>query len=128
MITRKQVRVMEAGRKLDGVIAERVLGAEKTVAYDTSEGDFFSYWGQDSEGGGIISHLKHYSTDPSADYEVLVFVRENWDEDKRLSFGLQLSVIFDGRWAEDDFGDIETAGYYYRPGDYSRAALLTTMS
>ena len=133
-----QVLRMEAGPKFNALVAERVMGWKRG-----QRGNWIvsvppnHEWLSDDGGWEPTTkevtfpledlHIPPYSTDPAADYEVLVFVRENWEEAKRLSFGLQLSSILDDRWGANDFGDVETAGYYYQPGDYSRGALLTTL-
>ena len=59
-----------------------------------------------------------YSTDPSADYEVLRRVRETWDKHAKWSFREALWRIWTDR---EDIA--HTAVLLYQPGDYSIAAL-----
>ena len=148
-LTHEQIFKMEAGPKFNALIATEVMGWEAKHDSYRCDGTRFIRCGACGRSGhgncygngqGAIqitcggdrsccddAMMPEYSTDPSADYEVLVFVRENWEEAKRLSFGLQLSSILDDRWGANDFGDVETAGYYYQPGDYSRAALAASI-
>ena len=146
-LTREQILKMEAGPELDALVAERVMGwgwvqfTRYNNHFQSRKGRFLTsdpkwYCSAHEAKRSKISFVLHpcpywqlvsFSSDIAADYEVLVFVRENWDKGKRLTFGFQLSTLFDDRWTIDDFGDIETAGYYYQPGDYSRAALAASI-
>lgn len=62
------------------------------------------------------------STDPAADYEVLVHVRENWGPQKQCAFVVELQKT---RYAKARHINIPAmvADLCYESGDYSRAAL-----
>lgn len=66
--------------------------------------------------------VKKYSTDPAADYEVLVKVRETWDRAQFMRFCAELADIAIGRSSWVSRGDDEVCGMY-QPGDYAKAAL-----
>ena len=133
-LTREQILKMEAGPELNALIATEVMGWKHVSAG--------YYWAKSRVPGGLAKRKAIVtdwspSTDPSADYEVLVFVRENWDSQKFQAFqrcllrvlykhthmGMTESEVipdsdpWDGFWFTG----------FYQPGDYSRSALLTTL-
>lgn len=62
-----------------------------------------------------------YTSDASADYEVLRYVWDNWLFSARLAFKASLTKILRDRAGDSvDWPDLL---FYYRPGDYSRALL-----
>ena len=70
--------------------------------------------------------LKYYTSDPTADYEVLKFIRENWDEEKIVLFCHALR----DEHARNHLAGVKNLRIYatvqfmhYMPGAYSRAAL-----
>lgn len=67
-----------------------------------------------------------YTTDPAADYSVLVKVRETWDQMRLLYFGAALDDLW-ARLHKMPLGcEMRQCGMRqltYQPGDYSRAAL-----
>lgn len=71
--------------------------------------------GHDMESWGVPK----YTTDPAADYSVLVRVRETWSDEKQKRFAEALGLV--AFFREGKFYQI--ACLNYRPGDYSLAAL-----
>lgn len=71
---------------------------------------------------------ENYSTDPAADYAVLVHVRENWGDhswgDRFCHFMDAMNTVWQNRRdTHPDFGDQEGWSCYL-PGDYTHAAWL----
>lgn len=58
--------------------------------------------------------LPEFTTDPTADYAVLVRVRETWDYAARERMDTELARVWDARGLEH---------LAYEPGDFSKAAL-----
>ena len=110
-------------RKLDAEVAEKVIGwrVEWTDAGGLGLAPWVSY-------DGSTRYLcEHYSTDPAADYSVLVKVRETWDADARELFLEALQdVMIERSSVTKGIGLAWLA--MYRPGDYSRAALAALRS
>lgn len=126
-MTRAEILALPAGRELDALVAEKVMGYAGRV----------KWYGKGLPSacpvvdGAFPSAVPHYSTDPAADYAVFAHVREIWHANGLLySFFCELASIFDRRCPHDElddppllFGLVE-----YAPGDYARAALLTKAS
>lgn len=70
------------------------------------------------EGTTISDGPKPYTTDASADYQVLARVRQKWTLDQLFAFERALNLAWDSR-TKDDAPHL----LHYEPGDYSRAAL-----
>jgi hypothetical protein len=67
-------------------------------------------------GAWTIRSVPAYSTDPAADYSVLVKVRETWDSLRLTKFSRALETLWEIDCSSFSF-------IRYKPGDYSRAAL-----
>lgn len=66
-----------------------------------------------------------YSEDPAADYEVLLYVRGKWDEPETRYFNSALQNLWMQREAQQRKYTVYGFwfGFWYEPGDYSKAAL-----
>ena len=91
----------------------------------THQADSFGFVGRDDwdaelcwwkDGWGPIA-CPDYSTDAADDCAVLVRVRETWGSSRQVAFAVMLKSIWNGR-------DGHPFELYYRPGDWSLAALL----
>lgn len=114
-------------RELDAKVATLVMGGRLTCPVDNDCGHSVGVtrWGTDAkrnfcELNGKEIVIPHYTSDPSADYEVLKHVRETWSAEQQNKFDDALEDIM-----------IAHTGKYpnawhsilYEPGDWSRAAL-----
>ncbi|MCH7792402.1 MAG: hypothetical protein IID31_09015, partial [Planctomycetes bacterium] len=91
-LTRDIILTMEAGPELDALVAERVMGWEKYNPEDAP-----ACWQQKNTGDWIMHFIKESlswspSTDVAADYEVLVFVRENFSPEQQKTMAFTLSL------------------------------------
>lgn len=107
--------------ELDWKVSEKVLG--RTTDYRPGVAGSLArvHMCMESLGDGTCRPIRHYTTDPRDDYEVLKHVREKWDENQQRAFQRCLLETMSKRgWCSI------TTGYawLYEPGDYSRAALL----
>lgn len=76
--------------------------------------------GKSVDGVGYV--VARYTTDPAADYSVLVHVRENWDWEAQQKFAYCLDQrVYMARQIKLRSQIPRTL--IYQPGDYSRAAL-----
>lgn len=131
------------GRELDAEVAREVMGwrifqtgnAGK-VLWHESRGE----WGNPPAQPTTEPHdpirdhhwavyVPEYTTDAADDYSVLVKVRETWDHDQLQEFA---RLLYDAandregaRFPEgyDGHMDFVGCGVFYKPGDFSRAAL-----
>jgi hypothetical protein len=111
-------------RRIDALVSERVMGwkegtlaayAECVALYGQEETDEAFAW------AGVL----HYTSDPAADYLVLVKVRESWTDGMHSAFLRILEASLRLRAAESETLDPKyDAWLMYKPGDYSHAALL----
>ena len=125
-------------RELDAEVAEKVMGWKKGDKWQTPVMDLRGderrsldhlrrrNWYRPDGAKSFFDAIPHYTTDPSADYEVLKHVRDNWRGDLWTLFRQELASILIAREqaAEDETESIITnCAVLYKPGDYSRAAL-----
>lgn len=97
-------------QSLDARVAEKVMGWQWCSEATERPGDIW---------------LPHFTGDPTADYSVLVHVRETWIFSKRRAFARDLVKLWQTRVPLPN-GEAEAmpgAAMRYLPGDYSRAAL-----
>lgn len=114
-MTEATILALEAGSKFNGLVATEVVG------WTRNEKGFWFKPGKRHSWRWDAIDPPPYSTDPSADYEVLVLVRENWGAEVGT-----FSAILSRLWF--DRGDYPSdSPTQYQPGDYSRAALLSTL-
>jgi hypothetical protein len=113
--------------EVDMLVAEKVMGLEPWPGAPGAFKAPIVLPGQQPR----PSHPPSYSTDPAADYEVLVKVRETWQGLNRMWFNVKLKGILQQHSLEDPLlgrEDTEDVPLWdegqYRPGDYSHAALL----
>jgi hypothetical protein len=110
-MTQDEIVQMEAGREMDALVAELVMGWEKRVF-----GDGVDYWHLP---GGAICELDapHYSTDIAAAWQVV----------EKLPFSVYVEVRWDGKNAEawfDSGSQTWEASAPTAPLAICRAALL----
>jgi hypothetical protein len=111
MTTEAQIRVAEADRReLNERIATEILGWRRSRA-EYGEAPWIL------PDGVTAWTVRYFTTDPTADYEVLRHVRETWEQGMIHRYGEALYRIWRHR---SMFMDV---GMRYEPGDYSRAAL-----
>lgn len=138
---------LQAGAELKLRVAEKVIGWTRSTriskvelalcrADGTNPRPVEEWWqrpGEPADGQFAVheSDVPDYPTDPAADYEVLVHVREHWPNEKP-----------DGWWEKfcehlwelqcehkkHGWNPIFDSHGLYRPGDYSRAALVALWS
>lgn len=119
-------------RELDAMVAEKVMGWKyhrchergkgATVYHFLPPGEYPpAWWHKPTEHPKPPDNKKHrvfefdlprYTTDPAADYAVLVKVRESWTPEQTGAFVDALIALWH-----------YPTPIQYRPGDYSRAAL-----
>lgn len=73
--------------------------------------------------GKETASLRAYTSDPAADYQVLLHVRENWDVEQQKKFSEELARMnsFYVSWFHHGL-------LGYKPGNWSRAALAVMES
>lgn len=101
-------------REIDAKVAEKVMGWREIVPFDGP-------WGVPNDGhdSNLRAPVPRYTTDASADCEVLKHVRETWEPTAIDKFEKALWVAWQIRLVVSNL-----AGFMaYQPGDYSRAAL-----
>ena len=127
------------GRERDAGVAELVMGWRLGLLerYVDAEHDDYRYRhpvsGKSFSGSTYsIAHITgypvrddgktipHFTTDPSADYSVLEFVRREWDEPQLIDFCAQLESLCYWQWSSSQGRG--TSRLYYMPGFYSAAA------
>ncbi len=119
-LDRETILNMEAGPEFDALVAE-MMGW--SIEHHDGKPPHFHRTSEKSHWVWLADWSP--STDPATDYEVLVFVRENWETKQQDMFRMSIDDIWNERM---DFSiSFVIGGYYYQPGDYSRAALLTTL-
>ena len=126
-------RTMGAGAEMDALVAERVMGWKRCdESYECGGSVAARFVYRDGDGVFICctSWMPKFSSDPSADYEVLKHVRDGWGG-KGAIYGEPFCNILAGiwrrRWEERYPEETDSDGAFwgmYQPGDYSRAALL----
>jgi hypothetical protein len=114
-----KIAEMQAGRELDAMVAERVMGWTDR-ADETAFGPELVM--RPPTASGLHHRVPNYSTDPAADYAVLEHVRESWERDPWFRLQDRLRRLQSSR--DHRHGREEDSACMYLPGDYSRAALL----
>lgn len=139
-----------SGRAADAEVAERVMGwgwvvyryEDPTHTYRQLQPPGIATQGEPWSPGGpefveeAYDEYPAFTTDPAADYLVLVKVRETWPYDRFEAFGEALRDIYQARMVDDyirvpvraksaerGFRPTSIRHALYEPGDYSRAAL-----
>jgi hypothetical protein len=116
----------EQSRELDALVAEKVMG---WTFFDVSGGQIPKHeatmcWASPGSPSHHREELPFYSTDPTADYSVLVRVRETWGWKMRDAFYAALCAAWtERRTSNVHLGWGDHSSLWYSPGDYSRAAL-----
>lgn len=99
--------------ELNAAVAEKVFGWVKVVIELPSQGA----WGWNKSLGGCREAVPNYATNPTDDYEVLVFVRDTWSRDRQE----KMWDALESKWVAAAYDEWPALGY--QPGDYARAAL-----
>jgi hypothetical protein len=127
-----------AGRELDALVAEKVMGWRWWIHYHTdscrslyvaqsSKNGYHKEWDGThlAEDNRDFACAQEFTTDASADCVVLKHVVANWNREDRVSLDYWLSKLQEDRKGGD--GRPLTDRMAYNPGDYSRAALAVVM-
>lgn len=102
-------------REEDAEVAEKVFGLQINKLFTHDDYDPILVLAADNKPPAA------YTTDPSADYEVLKHVRENWEDGPRLKFCDELNEIWASRALLSQWHN--SWEQFYEPGDYAKAAL-----
>lgn len=107
------------------IFNEPVNAIDVTSEFSFEDSERFSDWDRiqyrDGDGTSRPECLPHYTTDASADYEVLKHVRGG---DSSISFDEFSGEFFAMHAIRRRTGEVPLGGIAYRPGDYSKAAYL----
>jgi hypothetical protein len=109
-------------RELDAKVAENVLGFPRTSSNQLCPPGtkMPPHW-------HALACVSNFTTNASADYEVLKHVRETWDRHKQESFTGRLNDLWTARnkypeaWMYEELD--QNCPLFYEPGDFSKAAL-----
>lgn len=122
-------------REFDAEVAEKVMGIrwiviESAMINGRLQGNGDVWWPEEfgdplnpSSGAHVGWGPDRYSTDPSADYEVLKHVRETWGDDIHEFCRHLYLILRQNMEAVLDYSNEIDYAAYYLCGDYSRAAL-----
>lgn len=106
-------------QEIDALVAEKVFGWKRDPK---NQGSWIPPGREPLAVGFFTARPGAYTTDPSADYEVLKHVREKWGRAKLKQFILCLDDVWNARIGANGDKDGMWA-VMYEPGDYARAAL-----
>lgn len=127
-LTADDVRGMEAGREMDAMVFDRLF--REYMTGENGERLDVTRYPAGLPDGADPCKMPAYTTDPAADYFVLRHVREKWcaDDYPRIddfrTFCEELKTLW---WPRSRVTMHYGLFTLYQPGDYSRAALLTTL-